>query len=407
MRRRHLRRLPGGVTVASLIEADVQGLYTGVNSLSEVPPGSLQQADNVVLSAPGVMTPRRGFAAYGGAFGVITDRATSIGTYGGGYVVQYGASSLAHSTGGAAFTAYSGTYAPVSSTKGRMRFVEASQNLYVNTAAGVYTTDALATTPRLAGSPKPLGVETQIESLVGTTNWMSYDTAVAYRATICYKDANGNIVESAPCGRTVVSNRLQIPVGGLTRVGTDVTATIPTSLTGSGQFQVGDTVNLYPGEANFPAGDKTITAVVLNTVTWSEAGAAVSSTVAQDLRIDRAVQVSIRVPIGATPSHFYRVYRSEATASASDEPSDELFLAYEKHFTTTFVSVGTVTFNDTQPEELLGNPLYTNPNSGSGAIAGHEALPIARDIFYWGDRLCFLNTTQKHRLEIDIRGFRR
>lgn len=61
----------------------------------------------------------------------------------------------------------------------------------------------------------------------------------------------------------------------LTRVGTVVTATIA-----AGHNLVpGQTVTLAPGEANFAAGVKTITAVTASTFSYSEAGAAASSTV--------------------------------------------------------------------------------------------------------------------------------
>src|SRR6185295_1914292 len=46
-------------------QLDNKGLYTYANALSQVPPGAMTIAQNVVIDKPGVVETRRGFDFYG------------------------------------------------------------------------------------------------------------------------------------------------------------------------------------------------------------------------------------------------------------------------------------------------------------------------------------------------------
>ncbi len=54
------------------------GLFTYPDLLGEIPPGALTTASNVVIDRDGVIAPRRGFAVYGGDFGVSSTTAKQL-----------------------------------------------------------------------------------------------------------------------------------------------------------------------------------------------------------------------------------------------------------------------------------------------------------------------------------------
>jgi hypothetical protein len=64
----------------------------------------------------------------------------------------------------------------------------------------------------------------------------------------------------------------------------------------------------------------------------------------------------------------------------------------------------TVVIEDNTPDSALGDPLYTNPNTGDGLEASRYEPPMSKDMVHGGGRLWWLNTTQKHRLEIQMLG---
>jgi hypothetical protein len=119
----------------------------------------------------------------------------------------------------------------------------------------------------------------------------------------------------------------------------------------------------------------------------------------------RAVQLNISIPSDATTSWFYRIYRSEMSATATTTPSDELFLVYENSPTSAQITAGYVQLTDTQPEILLNygsvTTLYTNPSAG-GSLQANNRPPLARDLAVWNHRLWYANTTQPQRLEFQL-----
>lgn len=257
-------------------------------------------------------------------------------------------------------------------------------------------------------SGNPLGL-----NIVGVNNsddgWQDANTAVAYRYTICSKDAFGRIIEGPPSGRTVVPNLIKTtyPTSGMTRSGgttVHVTTDTPHNLT------TGDVVVMSPAEANFAAGSKTVTVTNAVQFDYTEVGANVSATVTHSWAITRSVDLTLYLPVGeagnpVTTLNFLRVYRSEMTATAADAPSDELFQVYESNFLSMAdIAAGYFTFTDTAPEETLDNPLYTNTNFGFGPKQANYQPPVALDIAYWGNRMWFANTTAKHSLNFALLG---
>lgn len=136
--------------------------------------------------------------------------------------------------------------------------------------------------------------------------------------------------------------------GGLSSAGTKVTVTIA----GHG-YLLGQRINMTPGEANFPAGEYFVEALID----------------ANTFRIVGTAEIT-------------------ATSTAAQ----------------TFTPVRNLVICDRQPESLLGGPLYTNPNTGDGIEASNERPPIAKDLCEWQGRVWYLNTTDKHRFSLQMLG---
>jgi hypothetical protein len=132
-------------------------------------------------------------------------------------------------TGSGAWTAISGNYsAPASNAK--TRFVQAKQNLYFTSSAGVYKMDSITATPAKSGAYKGLDIQLTVANVTG--NWLADDYRTAYRVVWGYRDANDNLLLGAPSARAAVTN-----TDGATRAVT-VRATIPSGATTSWFYQV-------------------------------------------------------------------------------------------------------------------------------------------------------------------------
>lgn len=120
----------------------------------------------------------------------------------------------------------------------------------------------------------------------------------------------------------------------------------------------------------------------------------------------RNVNIQIDLPtfqVGATPSHI-RLYRSEQVLPPQSVPSDELFLSAEYTLSVPDLSTLSATITDTQPEALLGEPLYTNPITGNGILDANYPPPNGIDVTLWDGRLWVANTRGPSRAEVLLVG---
>lgn len=382
----------------AFFNAPVSGLFTSPNPFSQAPQGSLARADNVRFTAPGVLAPRPGFPKLNNsAFGSASSRATTIGFFEASTLIHYDDSKVsAKASLAAAFVDLTGTF---NAASGRMRFVGAARSTFWNADDGVWMWDGVGQ-PRAAGNPQGLD---QTGYYVSTNGWQDSDTAVAYRYTLCSVDAFGRVIEGPPSGRRIFRNIIQTAIGSLSRTANVVTAdcgAVPHFLS------VGDVVTMSPVDGTFAAGAKTVVAVLnLYLFTYAEVAANAVSTVVHTFAITRSIAILLEFHATATTATFLRVYRSEMTALAADNPSDELWQVYETAFLTAGqIAAGFIAITDTTPESILEVPLYTNANTGEGALQGNYQPPIAEDMAYFASRMWFANTTNKHSLEIALIG---
>lgn len=116
---------------------------------------------------------------------------------------------------------------------------------------------------------------------------------------------------------------------------------------------------------------------------------------------DRDVSLSYVIPTSITTEYFYQIYRSTATATAADEPSDELQLVLQGNPTTAQISAKSFTVIDNTPYSLMRATLYTSP-SLEGIANSNEEPPFALDVDVFKGSAFYANTRQKQRLSIAL-----
>jgi hypothetical protein len=112
--------------------------------------------------------------------------------------------------------------------------------------------------------------------------------------------------------------------------------------------------------------------------------------------------LTVPIPSEITTDYFYRIYRSEYSASATTTPGDELYLVYENVPTSAQISTGSITITDITPEILLNDPAYFNPSQPGGILQANGRAPWCMDVTAWSNRVWYANTKLPHRLPIQL-----
>lgn len=423
----------------AIFQSPKSGLWLSPNPFSVAPPGSLAQADNVYFSARDVLSTRRGNSPMANStFGSDGAFAKSLGYYGtDNLMLNYddgtgtggdpGNSIVSVNLDNGGFVNFSGTFSVPNyadgSTGNRMRFVNAVKSVFFNTDAGLFDYDGIGQ-PYLAGNPQGLMMTTAfLSNTLVTAGWQAANTQVAYRYTVCSKDAFGRFIEGPPSGRLIQNNSIYTSAGAMTRTTTTVTV-ITTGHQPHGLLS-GDVVSLElsPSEGgSFSAGSVTVIGVAnAYTFSFTQGSGATANTLPARFNATRESKLRIYFPtapadISVTTNNFIRLYRSEQTPAIAltnplttpISPDDELFLVFESPFlTSTDISNGFIDHIDETPESFIAlnaTPLYTNPNTGDGSLAANFQPPVSIDVTYWNDQMWFANTYNKHQLTLTLVG---
>ena len=110
----------------------------------------------------------------------------------------------------------------------------------------------------------------------------------------------------------------------------------------------------------------------------------------------RDVSLTFTIPSTITTSYSYKVYRSNASATAATEPDDECKLVYDNNPTSAEITAKAVTITDSTPSSLRGESLYTNA-SQEGILQANTQPPIAKDMAVFQEVMFYGNTVSKHR----------
>lgn len=174
-----------------VVQLDNKGLFTYPNPLSQVPPGAMAIAQNVVCDRPGVVETRRGFDFFGDQ---LPSAAVKAFTYMARTLWYCFNGELAYDSDGAGtWVQYSGTFSPPAGSF--LNSTQSNGSFFFNTNNGVYKIDELTATPRQAGGPEGLDVTLAVSG-VGTA--VPTNSQVAYALVWGYVDANDNLILGAP-----------------------------------------------------------------------------------------------------------------------------------------------------------------------------------------------------------------
>lgn len=318
---------------AQFLQLDCKGLFTMPNSLSQVPAGSLLQAENTVVSYNGLLSVRRGQKQFGTSLADLTGNPnTEVFQeffYKGGKLVWYGDATVDRLSPDRAYFAYDsdglGAWvqtthpfpAPAYALTDTYRSAQSNNNLYLTSVNGILKTDDPANALYSAGGLPGLDGSA---ALVDVAGFLSDNTAVAYRMTWKTTDANHNVDEGTPSTRVVIAN---------TSGGT------------------------------------------------------------------RNVELTFTIPHGATVNDQWVIYRSPMSADATTEPSDELQQVTQGFPTPSDITNGFFTVVDSTPQSQLGAALYTNSGQ-EGITQANNIPPLANDMcFFFGYMIYGAATTQQ------------
>lgn len=207
-------------------QLDNKGLFTYANTLSQVPPGAMSVAQNVVIDRPGIVETRRGFDFYGD--GLPSGHAIKGFVYM-DRLLWYGSDGhlFYDSDGAGTWGTYAGTFSPP--TSNFINSTQANGNFYFTTNNGVYKIDQVAGTPHQSGGPEGLDVSV---AAAGAGTAVVNNAQVAYSLVWGYLDANNNLILGAPTQWTYLVNTT-----GSTQDVT-ITTTIPDTVTTSYFVQI-------------------------------------------------------------------------------------------------------------------------------------------------------------------------
>jgi hypothetical protein len=389
----------------------IRGLFTSDNVHSEVPDGALLVADNIVIDRDSIAEPRRGFDRLTASFADADHRGKQIWFYQDKLMAHTSADQLQH-WNGTAWTALSGTYSKPANAV-RVRAVEANQNLYLTTSAGVFKQDAYSSAPTAAGAYKALDLRASIPGSA-TAAWLADDERVTYRAVWGYKDANNNLVLGAPSQRETTLNTAGADRDVL------IEATIPTGVTTAWFIQLyrsaalpdptaalenNDELQLVfemnPTAGSFSSYTKTFLDAGVNTGTETITIASHGFTTGDMVMLSNSGGT---LPTGLAAATTYYVVGATTNTlqlSATYGGSAINITAAAGGGTHTILGAQALSILDIVPDELRGALIYT-ASSQEGIAKGNEQPPLASDIAVFKGHMFYVDTVSKHRFYLTL-----
>lgn len=113
------------------------------------------------------------------------------------------------------------------------------------------------------------------------------------------------------------------------------------------------------------------------------------------------VTLNFLIPDSITPEYFYQIYRSLASATAADEPADELQLVIQGNATAAEIAAKNFTVLDQTPYALMRATLYTSPSQQGIANANNQP-PLALDMDVYKTCAFYANIKQKQTLSLAL-----
>jgi hypothetical protein len=297
---------------------------------------------------------------------------------------------------------------------GVSRQFAAQGNSYFTTDNGIYKLEREDLPALEAGLPP--GLDVQI-LLSGGSGPLEVDSQTAYRAVFGRRDAQGNLILSAPSQQAIAYNPYRTALSmNVAIVGTLATMTVVDSghpFLADGEFvtissytpiTVTSPVLTIAPNSQFPVAG-VIPGVSFTFAYTVPAGTTPTSFVASVVyggNPTATITASIPSEILST-EYLYQIYRTSGSVNAQSEPFDDFRLVAEQNLTSSDVANGFLTYTDDLPELLLaGQPfLYTNSNQ-EGILQANTRPPRAEDITVFKGYAFYANTVQYHLLSLTM-----
>lgn len=324
--------------------------------------------------------------------------------------------SATSTTNAASYLYYSTVSAPnISVTAngiGVSRQFAAQGNSYFTTDNGVYKLEREDLPALEAGLPPGLDVQIVTNGALGP---LKANAQTAYRIVFGRKDAQGNLVLSAPSQQAIAYNGTRVGISINVTIAAGVATAVVTDsghpFTAAGGFATIFSISSFSTTVtpvpSIPYGSSvSVTYISSSSFSFTFAVDPTTSPTTFTAVIEygfnptATIYASIPSEILST-DYLYQVYRTTGSATAQTEPLDDFRLVAEQNLTSTDVANGFLTYTDDLPQLLLeGQPfLYTNSNQ-EGILQANTRPPRAEDITVFKGYAFYANTVQYHILSL-------
>jgi len=380
-------------------------LYQQRNSFT-VPDGALETATNLVIKNDNIITSRRGFHEY---FNPSSGTLNNLFKYEDILIAMYNAKLSYYTDTGSSpnetgsETAITGETI-LNSNNRISRALQSNSNLYMTTDNGVIKMTAYTSDTSKTGAPQGLDVSPKFATGSLSTFFpiiSGADSIVGYRVLFGYRDANDNLILSAPSQIADIENNI-VTGSAWTRTSNVVTVTTSAShLLNTGDYI--QTENSSGGTPEITDGSYQITVTAATTFTFSQSGTDDGSGNTVDYSKAMPVRLEISIPSEVTTSltWFYQVYRSSQQLASVGIFSD-FKLITEEELSSAEISAGVAFFNDDIDDILLGAELYTNENSREGELQANYRPPLCDDMAFFQGHAIYAKCTTRHLIDLAV-----
>lgn len=380
------------------------GLFLQPNTFN-LPDGALEECSNTVIAEDFIIRKRPGFYTFhtpsSGTINNLTLFENEINAVLGTKAQRISTSGIATDLTGET----------VSITGNRVsRFVQSNDNLYFTSNNGVMKLTHYNSPVYKSGVPSALDLIAnfiQVGNLTTSTlGPIIGNSQVGYRVLFGKKDANKNTLLGAPGDITILTNN-KVEATWTSPPSTTVTITTATAH--------GLITNMLVNITDSSAGDINgsrqiaVTGATTFTVTLGANATGTSGTLSfsyyRKPRLEFTIPTEIKDATDAA-DFFYQIYRTTASAGATDTPTPNFALIKEKKPTASELNLRTVVFDDDIDEVFLegATELYTNPNSQEGETQENSRSPLCEDVLIFKDHVFYLNITTKHLFNLNLQS---
>jgi hypothetical protein len=382
----------------------LKGLHLQQNSF-DVPDGALEIAKNVVIDRDGIISKRRGFYRY---FVPGSGILNALFNFGGKLIAAYldkiryydDTGTVPNQTGAeGSISLETGVSYAVTAPR-VSRSMLAQNNLYWTTDNGVLKLSTLAGSVAKAGAPQGIDI-TAIFRLNSMASWFEPGKTVGWRVIFGRRDANDNLILSAPSSIVVLNNNA-IDATYLGSGAGPYTITVTT--TSAHGLQTGNYVNVTTAEAEAIEGISQVTVTSSTEFTYSVATAPSPNAGDLTFGISEKVRLIFGVPsecAATSQGWFYQLYRSGQQDVAIGIVSDFKMIE-ERTLTASEISNGFAIYDDDVDDILLGAELYTNENTREGELQANFRPPLCNDVALYKNHAIYAACTTRQLLAIDV-----